>query len=559
MATESVKVTLPCGKELEVPYGTTLQNFLSLSGQSFRYPPLGAIVNGKVKGLSEELHEDCNVQYFDGTSEEGKRIYRKSLCMIMIRAFHELFPGEEIQLLHSLTGGYFCRPLNKRPFTKEDMKALKNRMDEIVQADEPFERRILAREEILPHYEALNQIDKTKLFRFFKNSEIEIYSCGETEDCLFDKMVPRTGYLCAFDLKYYPPGFILRFPRKSNPVALSHYIDEKKLFRVFYEYKKWATLLGVADVSSLNEVITSGEINDLIRVAEALHEKRIAAIADLIARQKEHLRLILIAGPSGSGKTTFAHRLSVQLRVNGIKPVAISLDNYFLNRDKSPRDAKGDYNFEVLEALDLELFNSNLNTLLDGEEVTIPRFDFTQGKRMEEGYRLKIKKDQPIIVEGIHCLNEKLTEYISRENKFKIYVSALTQLNLDNHNRIGTTDTRVLRRMVRDRQFRGRDALGTLKRWNSVRNGEREYIFPFQEEADVMFNSALIYELAVLKNFVEDSLAEIQESEPEYEEARRLLDILQFFLKVGTDEIPPNSIMREFIGATCFIKADWPL
>lgn len=559
MLSRSIKVNLSDGREISVPDGTEIRKCMEISGESFQFPIWGAKVNNELKALDEKLKEDCQLQFLDGTVEQGKRIYRKSLCFVLIRAFCELFPGAEIQLLHSLTGGYFCKPLMNRPFTKQDMKALKNRIDQIIQSDEPFERFSLTKEEIIQLFKKTNQDDKVKLFRYLREPRAEVYSCGGTLDCLFEKLVPSTGYLSIYDLKYYPPGFIIRFPRTNNPVTLSHYVEEKKLFRVFYEYKNWATLMGVADVPSLNEVIASGDINDLIRVAEALHEKKIAAIADLIAKHKEHLRLILIAGPSGSGKTTFAHRLSVQLRVNGIKPVAISLDNYFLNRDKTPKDEKGEYNFEVLEALDLELFNMNLHDLLMGEEVTIPRFDFTQGKRLQGGYRLRIPKDQPIIVEGIHCLNEKLTESISRENKFKIYISALTQLNLDNHNRIGTTDTRILRRMVRDRQFRARDALATLKIWNSVRKGEREYIFPFQEEADVMFNSALIYELAVLKNFVEDSLLAIPKSEAEYSEAQRLLGILQFFLKVGTDEIPPNSILREFIGATCFIKADVPL
>lgn len=447
----------------------------------------------------------------------------------------------------------------ERPFTARDMKALKHRMDEIVKADEPIERLTLSRDELMEHFGKRGHEDKVRLFGYMKEPCEEIYSCGAFSDILFEKIVPRTGFITVYDLKYYPPGFIMRFPRSKNPAALTPYIEEKKLFRVFYEHKNWVTLLGVGDACSLNEVIASGEINDLIRVAEALHEKKIAAIADLITRNREHLRLILIAGPSASGKTTFAQRLAVQLRVNGIRPVAISLDNYFLDRDKTPLDEKGDYNFEVLEALDLELFNLHLHDLLEGKEVLVPRFDFTQGKRLDGGYRLSIGPDQPIIVEGIHCLNERLTESISREHKFKIYVSALTQLNLDHHNRIGTTDTRVFRRMVRDRQFRGRDAIRTLQRWNSVRNGEREHIFPFQEEADVMFNSALIYELSVLKNFVEEPLMSIDRSHPEYAEAKRLLQILQFLLKVGTDEIPPNSILREFIGATCFVRADVPL
>ncbi len=545
-------------KECRLNAGTTILQCIEDSGIITSYPVYGAKVNNGMFGLSEQLEEDATIELIDGTSEDGRKIYRRSLCLIMIRAFMELFPEGKVMVHHSLSGGYYCKPALWRLFTKKDMKALRARMEEIITRDEPILRQILTQDEALTLFEKDGQHDKVKLLKHGSSPVIEVYRSGNLTDSLFGKIVPRTGYLKVFELLYYPPGFILRFPRSNNPLQLSAYSEQHKLFRVYYEYKNWVTLMGVSDVCSLNEVISSGETNDLIRVAEALHEKKIAAIADLVAKNKEQLRLVLIAGPSSSGKTTFAQRLAVQLRVNGIKPVAISLDNYFLNREQTPRDEKGDYNFEILEALDLELFNETLHKLLAGEEVTIPRFDFAAGKRVESGNKLKIRRDQPVIVEGIHCLNEKLTEYIARELKFKIYVSALTQLNLDDHNRISTTDTRVLRRIVRDRQFRGRDALGTLRRWDSVRRGEREHIFPFQEEADVMFNSALVYELSVLKNFVEEPLLAIDRKEPEYSEAQRLLFTMQFFSKIGTDEIPPNSILREFIGATCFIRADVP-
>jgi len=545
-------------KEFQVPKGRSIMHCIEDSGIKTTYPVYGAKVNNEIVGLGEALEEDAVIVLIDGTSEDGRKIYRRSLCLVMIRAFNELFPEGKVMVYHSLSGGYYCRPVLWRLFTKKDMKSLRARMEEIISRDEPLLRQILTREEALKLFEENGQHDKVKLLQYDKSPVLEVYRSGNLTESLFGRMVPSTGSLKVFELLYYPPGFILRFPRSNNPLQLSAYSEQHKLFRVYYEYNDWVTLMGVRDVCSLNEVISSGETNDLIRVAEALHEKKIAAIADLVAKNKEQLRLILIAGPSSSGKTTFAQRLAVQLRVNGIKPVAISLDNYFLNREQTPRDEKGDYNFEILEALDLELFNENLHKLLAGEEVTIPRFDFAIGQRIEGGNSLKIRRDQPVIVEGIHCLNEKLTEYIAREFKFKIYVSALTQLNLDDHNRINTTDTRVLRRIVRDRQFRGRDALGTLRRWDSVRRGEREHIFPFQENADVMFNSALVYELSVLKNFVEEPLLAIDRNEPEYSEAQRLLLTLQFFSKIGTDEIPPNSILREFIGATCFIRADVP-
>lgn len=545
-------------KEFQIPKATSILQCIEDSGIKTSYPVYGAKVNNELMGLGETLEEDATIVLIDGTSEDGRKIYRRSLCLVMIRAFKELFPEGKVMVFHSLSGGYYCKPALWRLFTKKDMKALRARMEEIIARNEPLLRQILTRDEALNLFEENGQYDKVKLLQYNKSPVFEVYRSGDLTDSLFGRMVPSTGCLKIFEILYYPPGFILRFPRSNNPLQLSVYSEQHKLFRVYYEYKDWVTLMGVSDVCSLNEVISSGETNDLIRVAEALHEKKIAAIADLVAKNKEQLRMILIAGPSSSGKTTFAQRLAVQLRVNGIKPVAISLDNYFLNREQTPRDEKGDYNFEILEALDLELFNETMHKLLAGEEVTIPRFDFAVGQRLEGGSRLKIRRDQPVIVEGIHCLNEKLTEYIARELKFKIYVSALTQLNLDDHNRISTTDTRVLRRIVRDRQFRGRDALGTLRRWDSVRRGEREHIFPYQEDSDVMFNSALVYELSVLKNFVEEPLLAIDRNEPEYSEAQRLLFTLQFFSKIGTDEIPPNSILREFIGATCFIRADVP-
>jgi len=559
MQERSIQVTLKNQKKLTVAAGTTILDFSAASGEQFPYPLMGAMVNNELKGLMETLAEDCSIEFVDGMQEDGRKIYRRSLCFLMVKAFNDVFPGEEVSVHHSLRGGYYCKPEMKASFTRKDMSLLEARMRELVEKDEPFERLVLSREEAKHLFAAQSQHDTVKLLDHLKEPTIEVFSCGGHIENIMGKVVASTGYLKVFDLHYYTPGFILRYPRANDPLRLSPLREQPKLYRIFHENKNWATLLGVGDVCSLNEIIAAGEINDHIRVAEALHEKKIAQIADLIANNRDELRVILIAGPSASGKTTFAQRLAVQLRVNGIKPVSISLDNYFVDRDKTPRDANGDYDFEVIEAIDLELFNQTLQNLLLGEEVTIPRFDFTIGKRMERGFPLRIPTDQPVIVEGIHCLNEKLTELIARENKFKIYVSALTQLNLDSHNRISTTDTRILRRIVRDRQFRGRDALGTLTLWDSVRRGEREYIFPFQEEADVMFNSALAYELSVLKNFVEEPLRAIDRSHPEYSEARRLLGTLQFFLTVGTDEIPPNSILREFIGATCFIRADVPL
>lgn len=554
----TIHITLPGDRTLEASPGSTLLEIERQSGIAFTYPILGAKVDNELKSLSETVASDCSVRFLDGCNEEGRRIYQASLSFVMMKAFYKMFPKGKLVVNHSVLGGNFCTPDTGtgQHFRPKHLRKLKEEMEKIIEASIPFESELMSPGDARRMFAEQGREDLANLLNYIKDEKVEIYTCNGYRDCFFMKCVPDTGYLKYFDLEYMAPGFILRFPRSSNPTVMLKYQFEKQLFNVFYDHKSWVSLLGVSDVVSLNEIIDRGEINDLIRVAEAMHEKKIAAIADLIALQKESLRVILIAGPSSSGKTTFAQRLAVQLRVNGLKPIAISVDDYFLDRERTPVDENGEYNFEVLEALDLELFNEHLTTLLDGGEVEIPRFDFTEGKSVPSGKKLKVTPDQPIIIEGIHGLNDRLTESVARENKFKIYISPLTQLNLDNHNRIHTTDTRIFRRMVRDKQFRGRDALGTLEKWESVRSGERAYIFPFQEEADAMFNSFLIYEICVLKQFVEESLKDIDPSRPEYSEAQRLLELMQFFRQVGTDEIPPNSILREFIGATCFFKAD---
>ncbi len=557
MADTMIQVCLDDGKIINTKKGSSYKEIELQSGLEFHFPPVAVRAGNELLSLVDRAEADCSVSFVDAACEEGRRVYRASLTMLMFKAFYALFPEGKITLDHSVTGGVWCTPEIGETFKTHHMQLMKDEMNSLIEEKIPFIPQIVDKQSAIEIFRKFNRQDAVKLLSDAdEDSLIELYDCGGYKDCLFSKSVPDTGYLGVFDLVYYPPGFILRFPRTLKPTELSKYVMERQIFKIYSEFKKWVKLLNVVDVASLNEVIRSGEINDLIRVSEAFHEKKIAAIADAITLQKENLRIILIAGPSSSGKTTFAHRLAVQLRVNGMRPVAISVDDYFLNREHTPRDEKGDYNFEVIDALDLDLFNEHLTSLLSGGEVTIPTFDFTRGMRSEYGKKLKISADQPIIIEGIHGLNDRLTESVARENKFKIYISPLTQMRIDNHNRIHTTDTRILRRIVRDKLYRGRDALGTLERWDSVRRGEREYIFPFQEEADVMFNSFLIYEISVLKNFLIEPLTSITKEHPEYSEAQRLLQLLQFFLKIGTDEIPPNSIMREFIGATFFINTE---
>ena len=550
-----IKVTLDNGKEISVELGKSFLDIQKESGIDFRFPIIGAKVNNEQKSLFEKPDSDCNVSFIDATCEEGRRIYRTSLAMLMFKAFNKLFPKGKVAVDHSVMGGVWCTPEIGETFRTSHVQKLKEAMQRLVSRKIPFETTIIDVDSAKRFFKNFNRQDTLRLLSNLpKDAPVEISNCGGYKDCIFTKPVPDSSYLGVFDLVYYPPGFILRFPRAMNPLELSKYEMERQIFKIYSEYKKWVKLLNVTDVSSLNEIVRAGETNDLIRISEAFHEKKIAAIADTITSQKENLRIILVAGPSSSGKTTFAHRLAIQLRVNGMKPVAISVDNYFLNRELTPRDENGDYNFEVIDALDLDLFNEHLTALLSGKEITVPIFDFTKGHRSEEGITMKVNADQPIIIEGIHGLNDRLTESVARENKFKIYISPLTQMRLDCHSRIHTTDTRILRRMVRDNLYRGRNALGTLERWDSVRKGERSYIFPYQEEADIMFNSSLIYEISVLKNFLLEPLNAITNEYPEYSEARRLLDLIQFFDPIGTDEIPPNSILREFIGATIFAK-----
>ena len=365
--------------------------------------------------------------------------------------------------------------------------------------------------------------------------------------------MPRTGYINKFKLQYYPPGFLLRFPLKENHFDIPEFVDLPKLAGIFREAEQWGGKLGSAGLAQLNDEIIRGGFNDIVRIAEALHEKKVAQIADVIASHRESVRMVLIAGPSSSGKTTFAQRLGVQLRVNGIRPLAISLDDYFLNRVDTPRDEEGNYDFESLEAIDLQLFNEHLVQLLSGQSVESPYYNFKTGHREFSGRRIRLEKDQVLIVEGIHGLNEKLTESVPCDCKKKIYVSALTQLSIDDHNRIPTTDTRLIRRIVRDSQFRGHDALETLQRWPAVRRGEEKNIFPFQEQADMMFNSALIYELSILRRYADPLLSGVPQEVPEYLEARRLRSFLNHFRPAPEEQVPPNSILREFIGQSCFV------
>ena len=551
MESKSITIGISNGWKLSVPEGITFAEIEKSSGMEFKYPPLAARENNELRTLSEEAHDGCNVSFIDGRCEEGRRIYRYSMVFMMLKAFYKLFPNASITVDHSVTGGVWCTPNIGETFRSSHMNQLKEEMIALSEQNIPFNSsKVKVSEAIEIFKKQGNHSDTLRLFECFDNTDeiIELYDCGGYVDYMLTRSVPHTGYLKVFDLLYYPPGFILRFPRPKNPLVLSEFNMERQIFKKYSEFKQLGKAIQVSDVADLNASVVAKETQDIVRVSEAIQEKKLAEIADMIYRQKDNIKVILIAGPSSSGKTTFAGRLGIQLRINGMKPVAISVDDYFVDREHTPRDENGEYDFEVLEALDLNLFNEHLEKLLAGEEIELPRFDFAQGKRFPSGKKLKLQPNQPVVIEGLHGLNDRLTESVARENKFKIYISPLTSLNLDNHNRIHTTDTRIIRRIVRDKLYRGRDALGTLKKWDSVRRGERSYIFPFQEEADVMFNSFLVYEISVLRNFVEEPLKNISNEHPEYSEAQRLLKSLQFFRPIGTEDIPQNSIIREFIG-----------
>lgn len=549
-----IKVKFPDGSEREVFEGISLQELSAEYQKNYKSAIVAAKVNNDIKELSYHLYDNCKVEFIDLTYDDGMRIYRRSLSFILIKAVNDLFPDRKVIIGHSISKGIYCEVKGDTLLTVEEVDLIKNRMQEIVASKIPFVKKIMSIDEAKEVFRKVGRMDRYHAIEHREKPYVTIYKCEEFEDYFYGYMVPDTGYLKYFDVKYYSPGLILMYPDKSNPEVIPKFKEQKKLFSIFKEYKNWGNILGVANVGALNDIVKEGKINEMIRVAEALHEKKIAQIADMIAFNKNKKKIVLIAGPSSSGKTTFAHRLSIQLRVNGLKPVTISLDDYFVDRELTPRDETGDYDFEALEAIDLMLFNQHLSDLISGKEVDIPIFNFHKGCREDYCRKLKITENQILIIEGIHGLNEKLTASIPKESKFKIYVSALTSMNIDDHNRIPTTDTRIIRRIVRDFQFRGCSAINTIKRWPSVRRGEEKNIFPFQEEADVMFNSALIFELGVLKTYAEPLLADIDISQPEYSEARRLIEFLTNFLPIETKEIPINSIIREFIGGSCFYK-----
>jgi uridine kinase len=553
MKTNGIKVTLDHGIEKEVQEGTTLEEISKEVQQYHKGVILAGNIDNQIKELTFKLETDCHINFIDLGDYDGYRIYIRSLSFVLLKAVKELYKERRVVVSNSISKGIYFEIHGEADLTEEEVSKIEERMKELVKKDLPIEKKVISLDEARTVYEETGRLDRHDVLEFRTKSYVSMYSLDGLEDYFYGYMAPRTGWLQNFELKFYHKGIILRFPSRENPDSLAPFEEQKKLFNVFLEQKKWLKILGVSNVGDLNRIVKSGNINDFIRVAEALHEKKIAAIADMIAFHEDKKRVVLISGPSSSGKTTFAHRLAIQLRVNGLRPVTLSLDDYFLNREDTPRDEYGKYDFESLDAIDVPYFNKQLSGLIRGEEVLVPVFDFTTGTRLKEGRPLRIDDDQVMIIEGIHGLNEKLTSSIPREKKFKIYISALTALNIDNHNRISTTDTRLIRRMVRDYQFRGSSALNTIQIWPSVRRGEEKNIFPFQEQADVIFNSALNYELGALRGYAEKLLSDVEGDIPESLEVKRLLEFIRIFPNIDSNEIPVNSIAKEFLGGSCFM------
>ncbi|WP_026477725.1 nucleoside kinase [Alkaliphilus transvaalensis] len=514
---------------------------------------VAALVDNELKELHNSLDDDTEMKLLTATSPIGSRIYQRSLVFVFIRSCMELFSGCHVSVEHSISRGLYCEVHYKRDLEAKDVERIEERMREIIEEDVPFIKSRLPVSEAKDIFRDYHQTSKVKLLKYREKPYINIYQCGWLKNYFYGYMVPSAGYLRKFKLKYYAPGIVIQYPRAHNGGEIPEFEEHPKLFKVFRESEKWGEILEIDYVAALNDLIVAKREGEFIRVQEALHEKKIAEIADLIQEHINEKQLILIAGPSSSGKTTFAQRLMIQLKVNGMKPISISLDDYFVNRELTPLDEDGNFDFESLYAIDIDLFNRDLEALLKGEEIQVPTFNFHTGQREYRGNKLKINPGQPVILEGIHALNDELTKSIPKNQKFKIYISALTQLNIDEHNRIPTTDSRLIRRIVRDFKYRSNDATRTLSLWQSVRRGEEKNIFPYQEDADVMFNSALFYELSILKKYAEPLLRQVDLTSSYYSEAKRLLKFLSYFVALENEiDIPRTSIIREFIGGGAF-------
>ena len=538
-------------KVVEVPVGSTIEEVYTLSGVEIEHGPISAHVNNKVEGMHYRVYKQKEVEFLDVTSSSGSRAYTRSVFFVLCKAAHDLFDPCKVSIDIPVSNGYYVNLNIGRPVTLEDAGAIRRRMQEIIDAGYPIHRHETTTQEAIELFDSLHNRSKVKLLKSTGRLFTTYYDIDGYVDYYYGSLLTNTKQIYLFGVEKYFDGLLLRLPSREHPSELGEMTHQDKMFGIFKEHHQWQDILGLRTIGDLNETIMNGYSSQLIQISEALQEKKIAKIADEIA-QRKGVKLVLIAGPSSSGKTTTCKRLSVQLAVNGIHPVGISLDDYFLDRDKTPKDDKGDYDFEHLHALNLPLLNEQLTALFKGEEVELPRYNFQKGCSEWSGKKLQLKGNEVLVVEGIHALNPELTSEIPNEQIYRVYASALTTILLDNHNYIPTTDNRLLRRIIRDFKYRGVDAQETIRRWPSVRAGENKWIFPFQENADAMFNTAMLFELAVIKSQAEPLLEQVPENSKEHAEAYRLLKFLRYIRPIPETQIPPTSLLREFLGGSSF-------
>lgn len=538
------------GQEYEINEGTTIREAFQDKLSEINENIIAARYNNEVASLNHLIRKDGTISFITLKDKDGREIYIRGLLYIMSKAFYETYPEALLTVNYQLSNAMFCQINSDFIVTDDVITRVKEKMQEIIDRDLPITKLVMTQEEAEDFYKKVATL-RGRLQTDVNKEKVSLYYCEEYYNYFYGTMPISTGFAKTYDLVKYKHGFLVKYPSRQEPDKIQDNVDTLKLLSAMDEYEDIYKLMKFHTVYHLNRTIKEGKVKELILFSEALHEKKIAEIAQKI-KNKKNVRMVLIAGPSSSGKTTFAGKLGMSLRVNGIKPVTISVDNYFVEREFTPKDENGNYDFECIEAIDTELFNQQMSELLAGKEIQVPTFDFTTGTKQYKGNTLKLKEDEILIVEGIHCLNDKLTHHIPMENKFKVYISDLTVLNIDYYNRISTTDTRLLRRIVRDYNFRGYSALDTLSRWTSVNKGEQKNIFPFQEEAECMFNSSIVYELSVLKKYALPLLEEIDNTHVEYSEARRLIAMLQYFEEMDDTLIPNNSLLREFIGGSIF-------
>ncbi|HZH73241.1 MAG TPA: nucleoside kinase [Mariniphaga sp.] len=542
------------GTKHTYPLGTSLLEISKDLNIQLKHRICGAIVNHQARELSFCVVKPKQIMFYDVTHPDGIRMYIRSLIFILYVAVKEVYPHVSLRIRKGISNGYFCELSNMgRDIEENDIEAVKNKINEIIAKDEAFVKERILTEDAVEHLMHEGLIEKAQLFDQRGHLYSSLYFLNNLGNYFYGNLLPSTGYITNYDLIKYFDGLLLKVPNPANFNELQEAPKQKKLFEIYQEHKNWARILNVATVSHLNELTLQKKGGHVIKISEALHEKKIAEIANKIHSRKDDVHVVLVAGPSASGKTTFSKRLGVQLAVNGLRPYQISLDDYFVDRELTPRDEYGNYDFEALEAVDIQFFNEQLLELLDGKNVRLPKFDFHRGRRFMNGEYLQLKKGDILIVEGIHGMNPYLLPRIDPKNTFKIFISALTQISMDEQTHISTSDNRLIRRIIRDSKYRGYMAAETIKRWPSVKRGEEKNIFPFQENADVMFNSATLYELGVLKKYADPILKLVLENQPEYLEASRLLKFLSFFKPIDDEEIPPTSLLREFLGGSSFL------